>query len=78
MQKESTLNQLVSLLYRENSVLELLEWEDRLSEDQPLKEAFDDLKAALQQLPKVTFDVKPSILQKVLGYSRSTAVEPSL
>lgn len=78
MQKESTLNHLVSLLYRENSVFEQLEWEDHLRNDQSLKETFDDLKAAFQQLPKVTFDVKPNILQQVLGYSRRTAVEPSL
>jgi len=78
MQKETTLNQLVSLLYRETATLETLEWENRLEEDQPLKEAFNDLKAAFHQLPKVKFDVNPSTLQKILGYSRSTAVEPSL
>lgn len=78
MQKETTLNQLVSLLYRECSVLDQLEWENHLKEDEPIKETFDDLKSAFQQLPKVTFDVNPGILQKVLGYSRRTAVEPSL
>lgn len=78
MQKESTLNQLVSLLYRETAALETLEWEHFLEEDQPMKKSFNEMKAAFHQLPRVTFDVKPSILQKVLGYSQRTAVEPSL
>ena len=77
MQKESTLNQLVRLLYRETSTLETLELEHHLTEEDTHQAAFDDLKAAYIQLPKVTFDVKPSILQKVLGYSRRTAVETS-
>ncbi|NNE30583.1 MAG: hypothetical protein HKN16_13165 [Saprospiraceae bacterium] len=78
MQKDSTLNHLVYLLYREKPTLEMLEWEHRLEEDQELSGTFEELKAAFRQIPKVSFDVKPSVLSRVLQYSRYSAVEPSL
>jgi len=78
MQKDSTLNQLVSLLYREKTTLETLEWEHRLEEDPDLSKAFKDLKTAFRQIPKVSFDVKPTVLNEILKYSRFSAVEPSL
>lgn len=78
MQKECTLNQLVGLLYRETSIFETFQWEDRLEQDQSLSESYNELKESYEKLPKVTFDVKPSIIQTILGYSKRSAVEPSL
>ncbi len=74
---DSTLNHLVSYLYKETSTLETFEIEDVLENDQESMKAFKRLQSGYMQLPKATFSPKMSSVQAILRYSKRTSVEPS-
>lgn len=77
MTQASTLNSLVRLAYNELPFLERLETEFALTEDAEMLRDYEDLKASLRELPKVTFSPMQSTIDKVLRYSRNSRFEPT-
>ena len=70
MTETPTRNSLVRLAYGELPTLERLETEHELALNRSLREAFEELKAAQRELPRVTFAPANATLQAVLRYSR--------
>ena len=75
MKKNFTPNQLIQFLYRETSATDTLGIREELQSNLNLREEFDALNNAYQQLPKVTFSPKGSSIQNILRYSERTAQE---
>ncbi len=75
MKQIFTTNHLVRYLYNEVTVSERLGIEEALTRDFGLFEAYNELKAAYQMLPKVTFSPAPGTLKEILSYSEGQAVE---
>jgi len=75
MKQTFTLNHLVKYLYSETSASERLAIDEALTSDVSLRETYDELLAAYQQLPKVSFSPAESSVQNILNYSSRTALE---
>lgn len=75
MELTSTRSSLVKHLYRENSAAESLAVEAALQQNYLLREAYNDLREAYDNLPKIQFRPKTSTVQKILQYSRKTALQ---
>jgi len=75
MTKNFTPNQLIQFLYRETSASETLAISEGLQKDVALREEFEGLNSAYQQLPKVTFRPAGKSIQNILRYSEMTAQE---
>lgn len=75
MKQTFTTNQLIRFMYKETSASETFAIKKALSSSIELMEEFKLLQSAHQQLPKVKFNPKRSTLQKILRYSKSTAIE---
>jgi len=75
MTQPSTQNELVRLAYGELPVLERLETEFALEENYTLREDYEELLAALRELPKVTFRPATAAIDAILAYSRKPSLE---
>ncbi|GJM31515.1 MAG: hypothetical protein DHS20C18_05160 [Saprospiraceae bacterium] len=75
MKQNFTPNHLVKYLYRETTASETLAINEALNENFGLREEFEGLFQAYQQLPKVTFSPSPSAIQRILGYSERQTLE---
>ncbi len=75
MKQTFTTDQLIRFIYKETSASESFAIKKALNDSTELMRAFQELQAAHQQLPKVTFSPKRSTLQNILRYSKSTAIE---
>ncbi|HFB99379.1 MAG TPA: hypothetical protein ENJ53_01110 [Phaeodactylibacter sp.] len=75
MKQNFTLN-LTRFIYKETSIAESAAIKTALQENWDLNESYQEMKAAFNQLPKVTFSPSPSSIQNILKYSQATAVEP--
>ena len=75
MKQTYTKNHLLKYLYRETSLSETLAIEEALVEDRNLFEELQGLKEAYSQLPKVKFNPSSSTIDKILSYSKQTALE---
>ena len=76
MEKISTKNQLVRRLYNETSASHTLALDYQIAADDALFQEFDMLRAAKNALPNVLFNPSPSVLDRILAYSRETVHEP--
>lgn len=70
----STHNQLVRLAYGEVPQLERLELEFAIETDRALGAEYQELKAALRELPRVTFSPTATTIAAVLAYSRNPGI----
>ncbi len=75
MEQNFTPNHLVKYLYRETTASETLAINEALNENFGLREEFEGLFQAYQQLPKVTFSPSNSAIQRILGYSQRRTLE---
>ena len=75
MKQNFTSNSLIKYLYKETTTSEALAINDQLREDSSLREEYDGLFKAYQQLPKVSFRPSGAVIHKILGYSERTALE---
>jgi hypothetical protein len=75
MKQTFTPNHLVKYLYNETSASEHLAINEALTSDLSLQESYNELLAAYQQLPKVSFSPSESSIQNILKYSNRTALE---
>ena len=66
----STQDQLVRLAYGELPLLERLETEFALEQDFFLREDYQELRRAKQELPRVTFRPSKSSINAILSYSK--------
>ncbi|MCI5081659.1 MAG: hypothetical protein MRY78_08210 [Saprospiraceae bacterium] len=75
MKQTYTENDLLRYLYRETSVTDTLAIEDAMAADRNLTEAFEGMQEAFNQLPRVKFGPSKSSIEKILSYSKETALE---
>ena len=75
MKQSYTENDLLKYLYNETSVSDTLAIEEALAEDRNLLEAYKGIQEAHNQLPKVQFSPSLSSIDKILSYSKQTALE---
>lgn len=75
MSKNFTPENLIAYLYGETTVTELLAIENAICGDPILANDYDELAAAYDELPRVTFNAPRTALQAVLRYSEKTALE---
>jgi hypothetical protein len=76
MKHSFTPNSLVRLIYNEVSTSERLAIMEALRADADLRRTYEDLKIAQRQLPRTKFNAPKSTINKILGHSKKTAVEP--
>lgn len=75
MEELSTHNNLVRFLYQETSLREDIVLQKLMVSDASLQEEYNMLKDTKQQLPKVLFNPSPSVLDRIMNHSRTTATE---
>ncbi len=75
MEQNFTPNHLVKYLYRETTASETLAINEALNENFGLREEFEGLFQAYQQLPRVTFRPSNGAIQRILGYSQRRTLE---
>lgn len=76
MDQTFTRDMLIKYLYQETSAAESLVIHEALQDNILLREEYQDLRNAYDQLPKVKFNAKASTLQNILQYSKhSTALQ---
>lgn len=75
MKQKFTPNDLIQYLYNEVSAAERLSMDEALCGDLGLREEYEGLQLAYQQLPKVTFRPSSRTVQSILKYSERTALE---
>lgn len=73
MDQAFTQDMLIKYLYQETSAVETLAVRKALQENVLLREEYNDLRKAYEQLPKVKFNAKGSTLQNILQYSKHSA-----
>lgn len=76
MEKISTKNNLVRLIYNDLSMREEMALRTELSGDNELAFEFDMLRNAKNALPKVLFNPSDSVLDRIMAYSHATAHQP--
>jgi cell shape-determining protein MreC len=74
MEKISTNFDLIRSLYNETSANENRALKQELAENSELKAEYNMLREAKNALPKVLFNPSESALDRILAFSRSTAV----
>jgi cell shape-determining protein MreC len=74
MEKISTNFDLIRSLYNETSASENRALTQELAENSELKAEYNMLRAAKNALPKVLFSPSESAIDRILAFSRSTAV----
>ena len=75
MKQTFTPNHLVKYLYSETSASERLAMDEALATNINLREEYNELRTAYQQLPKVKFSPSDKSIQNILRYSKRTALE---
>lgn len=73
MDQAFTQDMLIKYLYQETSAVETLAVRKALQENILLREEYNDLRKAYEQLPQVKFNAKGSTLQNILQYSKRSA-----
>ncbi|MCB0636828.1 MAG: hypothetical protein KDC54_09445 [Lewinella sp.] len=75
MKHNFTPEDFIAFLYHETSTSDRLAMEDALHGDPALAAELEGLRRAKNLLPRVKFNAAERSLQRVLSYSRSTALE---
>lgn len=70
MQGSITKNQLIQFIYRESSEIESNRIKEALNVDFYLNESYNELKTAIQRLPRLRKNPAPKTVQNILSYSR--------
>ncbi len=70
MQGSITKNQLLQFIYSESSTIESDRIKEALSVDSYLNETYNELKLAIQRLPRLRINPNPKTVQNILSYSR--------
>ncbi len=76
MEKISTKNNLVRLIYNDMSMREESALRNEISGNDVLTYEFDMLRDAKNALPKVLFNPSDSVLDRIMAYSYTTAHQP--
>lgn len=76
MEKISTNNDLVRLIYNDLTVREEMVLRNELGSNDVLAFEFDMLREAKNALPKVLFNPSDSVLDRIMAYSHKTAHQP--
>ncbi|MBL7815221.1 MAG: hypothetical protein JNL70_09430 [Saprospiraceae bacterium] len=76
MDKISTKNNLVSLIYNDLSLREELALRNELNTNDELAYELEMLRDAKNALPKVLFNPSESVLDRIMAYSRQSAHQP--
>ena len=76
MEKISTNNDLVRLIYNDLTVREEMVLRNELGSNDVLAFEFDMLREAKNALPKVLFNPSDSVLDRIMAYSQKTAHQP--
>lgn len=76
MEKISTNNDLVRLIYNDLTVREEMALRNELGSNDVLAFEFDMLREAKNALPKVLFNPSNSVLDRIMAYSQKTAHQP--
>ncbi len=76
MEKISTNNDLVRLIYNDLTVREEMVLRNELRSNDVLAFEFDMLREAKNALPKVLFNPSNSVLDRIMAYSHKTAHQP--
>ena len=74
MEKISTNFDLIRSLYNETSATENLALKQEFAENAALKAEYNMLREAKNALPKVLFNPSESALDRILAFSRTTAI----
>lgn len=74
MQQSFTSKHLIQYLYHETSVCDTLAIEEQMDEDLAMREEFEALSQAYDQLPKVKFSPSDQAIRNILRYSELTAL----
>ena len=75
MNKTHTPDALVQFLFRELSAFEAVETAQLIDHNPVVRAEYATLQAAKMQLPKVHFNPSANVLQRVMQYSATTALE---
>jgi hypothetical protein len=73
MDRNSTKNELLKLLYNEISVREAAQLRQEMENDDELRSEYEMLREAKIALPKVLFDPSDKAINNILAYSRKSA-----
>ena len=76
MEKISTKNDLVRLIYNDLTLSEENALRNELRSNDVLAFEFDMLREAKNALPKVLFNPSDSVLDRIMAYSQKTAHQP--
>lgn len=76
MEKISTKNNLVRLIYNDMTLREELSLRSELQGNSELTYELEMLRDAKNALPKVQFNPSDSVLDRIMAYSRQTAHQP--
>lgn len=76
MEKISTKNNLVRLIYNDLTLREELSLRNELQGNSELTYELEMLRDAKNALPKVQFNPSDSVLDRIMAYSRQTAHQP--
>jgi len=74
MKQSFTQQHLVKFLYRETSTSEMLSVNEALHQDPVLRQEYDQLMQAQQQLPRVQFRPAAASIHRILKYSECSSV----
>jgi hypothetical protein len=78
MEQTFTQSSLIKYLYQETSAAETIAIREALQDDILLREKYEELRRAYEQLPGVKFSPKQATLQKILEYSKSSALQQQI
>lgn len=76
MEKISTKNNLVRLIYNDMTLREEMALRNELTSNDDLAYELEMLRDAKNGLPKVQFNPSESVLDRIMAFSRQTAHEP--
>jgi hypothetical protein len=75
MKQTFTSDHLIRLLYNETSLAETIGIVGELEQDLLLLEEYEELREAVQELPKVLFSPSPTTISQILEYSERAKLE---
>ncbi len=76
MKNTFTQDQIIKYIYKEVSTSEKLRLEEAIDLNFEVRELYEATLKAITALPKVEFNPKTEAINKILGYSQSTQLEP--
>ena len=74
MQENSTPDHFIAYLYNETTSSESRLIQETLNQDLAFRKDFEVLQTVKRQLPKAKFNAAPITLQRILKYSKTSAV----